>query len=276
MRYDLHLHSYYSDGALSPNDLIRRAHAEDVDVLALTDHDCVDGIAEATAVATALGMRLIPGVEVSATWQQMTIHVVGLNVRTDDPVLVRGLACLIERRQERALAIAAKLDKRKIPGAYEGVTRIARGAVIGRGHFARFLVREGIVGTMAKAFRQYLSRGAVAYVSVEWATLEEAVAWIHGAGGQAVIAHPARYELSSGKLRKLLAAFKDCGGDAIEVVCGGQPVHTNIHLAGLAREFGLLGSLGSDFHGPDQTWLAPGRLAPLPDDCIPVWRDWRP
>lgn len=252
-----------------------RAHVAGVDVLALTDHDCLDGIAEASVTAQALGMRLVPGVEISATWQQMTIHVVGLNVRVEDPALKQGLAQLVARREERARAIAAKLDKRRIHDAYDGVARIAHGAVIGRGHFARFLVREGYVGSMAKAFRQYLSRGAVAYVPVQWATLEEAVAWIRGAGGQAVIAHPARYELSSGKLRKLLAAFKECGGAAIEVVSGGQPAQTNARLGELAREFGLLGSVGSDYHDPDQTWLEPGRVAMLPDDCVPIWREWQ-
>jgi predicted metal-dependent phosphoesterase TrpH len=219
-------------------------------------------------------MALVPAVEISASWQQMTVHIVGLNVRSDDVVLRRGLDDLVARRQERARAIAAKLDKRKIPDAYDGVMNIARGRVIGRGHFARYLVREGIVADMGKAFRQYLSRGAVAYVSAQWPAMEEVVGWIHAAGGLAAVAHPARYEFSGGKRRKFLAAFKECGGDAIEVVNGGQPVHTNLHMAELAQEFGLLASVGSDYHGPDQAWLEPGKLAPLPENCVPVWRDW--
>jgi 3',5'-nucleoside bisphosphate phosphatase len=274
VRYDLHLHSYHSDGTLSPAELMARAHAAGVDVLALTDHDCLDGIADASAAAQALGMRIVPGVEISATWQQMTIHILGLDVRADDAALVQGLSQLIARRHERARKIAAKLDKRHIHDAYDGVARLVRGNVVGRGHFARFLVREGYVSTMAQAFRQYLARGAAAYVPVQWASLEEAVGWIRGAGGQAVIAHPSRYELSNGKRRKLLAAFKECGGSAIEVVCGGQAAQSSAHMAQLAREFDLLGSVGSDYHGPEQTWLEPGRLAPLPEDCSPVWRDW--
>lgn len=274
MRYDLHLHSHFSDGMLAPSALVQRARAAGVDVMALTDHDCTDGVAEAAAAAQAIGMRLVPGVEVSVTWQQMTIHVVGLGVRADDTVLSQGLERLVQQRRERARAIAQKLDKRKIHDAYDGAARLAGGVIIGRTHFARFLVREGYVTDAGQAFKQYLVRGGAAYVPVQWATLDEAVGWIRAAGGQAVIAHPARYKLTSGKLRKLLAEFRDCGGAAIEVVGCGQAAQTTSHLAGLANEFGLAASVGSDFHGPDQPWIEPGRLAPLPDGCVPVWQGW--
>jgi predicted metal-dependent phosphoesterase TrpH len=152
--------------------------------------------------------------------------------------------------------------------------QLAGGAIIGRTHFARHLVRAGVVPTTDQAFKQYLLRGGAAYVPVQWATLAEAVGWICGAGGQAVIAHPARYKLTTGKLRKLLGEFKHCGGEAIEVVCGGQSPQTNGHCAALAKEFDLLASVGSDFHGPGQSWLEPGRFARLPEIAVPVWRDW--
>lgn len=275
VRYDLHLHSHFSDGTLTPTELVARVAAAGVDVMALTDHDCTDGIAEATAaVAGTSGLRLVPGVEISVTWEQLTIHVVGLGVRVDDAVLQQGLQRLVERRRERALAIAAKLAKHNIHDAFEGASRLAGGAVIGRTHFARFLLREGLVPSKEQAFKRYLLRGGAAYVPVEWATLAEAVEWIRHAGGQAVIAHPARYKLTNGKLRKLLAEFKECGGAAIEVVCGGQAAQTNGHCGVLANEFGLMASVGSDFHSPGQGWLEPGRLAALPEKCTPVWRDW--
>ncbi|HYM48317.1 MAG TPA: PHP domain-containing protein [Burkholderiaceae bacterium] len=274
MRYDLHLHSHYSDGTLAPAALVARVAAGGVDVMALTDHDCLDGMAEVAAAADTAGIRLVAGVEISTSWQQMTIHVVGLNVALDDTTLTAGLAQLVERRRERARGIAAKLDKRRIHDAYDGAARYAGGAVIGRTHFARFLVHEGYVASTGQAFKQYLVRGGAAYVPVQWATLAEAVSWINGAGGQAVIAHPTRYKLANGKLRKLLAEFKECGGAAIEVVNGGQGAEVNAHCAKLANEFGLLASVGSDYHGPEQGWLEPGRLAPLPENCVPVWRDW--
>ncbi len=273
--YDLHVHSHYSDGTLAPAALVARAHAARVEVLALTDHDCTDGLAEATAAARAVGMQLVPGVELSATWQELTVHIVGLGIRPDDESLRRGLARLVEQRRERARKIAHKLDRRRIPDAYQGAARLAGGAILGRAHFARFLVREGYVTSIGQAFKQFLLRGGAAYVPVQWATLEEAVGWIHGAGGQAVIAHPVRYKLSNGRLRKFLAQFKACGGVGIEVVCGGQAPSTNVHCAALAREFDLLASVGSDYHGPEMPWIEPGRLAPLPEGCVPVWRHWQ-
>lgn len=274
MRYDLHLHSHYSDGTLAPSALIECAHRAGVDVLALTDHDCTDGLAEAATAARACGMQLIPGVELSTTWQQLTVHVIGLGIRADDATLQRGLAQLVERRRERAHAISDKLERRRIHDAFAGASALAGGAIIGRTHFARFLVRQGYVASMGQAFKQYLVRGGAAYVPAQWITLEQAVAWIRDAGGQAVIAHPLRYKVSNGKLRKLLAEFKACGGAAIEVVCGGQAPAATAHSAALAREFDLAASVGSDFHGPDQPWIEPGRLAPLPETCVPVWRNW--
>jgi 3',5'-nucleoside bisphosphate phosphatase len=274
VRYDLHLHSHYSDGTLTPAELVARAAAAGVDVMALTDHDCTDGMTEASAAAAAAGLRLVAGVEISVSWQQMTIHVIGLGVRTDDETLRNGLARLVAQRRERAQAIADKLAKRNIHRAFEAVSALAGGAIISRTHFAQFLVDAGIVPTKEQAFKQYLLRGGAAYVPVEWATLEEAVGWIRGAGGQAVIAHPARYKLTAGKLRKLLGEFRDCGGVAIEVVCGGQSPQINGNMAAFANEFGLLASVGSDFHGPGQHWLEPGRLPRLPEIATPVWRDW--
>jgi predicted metal-dependent phosphoesterase TrpH len=274
MRYDLHLHSHYSDGALPPAALVERVRAAGVDAMALTDHDCTDGIHEAAAAAQAAGLGFIPGVEISTTWNGMTVHIVGLRIRPDDPDLRRNLESLVETRRERARAIAEKLERRRIPGAYEGAAALAGGAVIGRTHFARFLVREGYINGLGNAFKQYLVRGGAAYVPVQWVALKDAVAWIHDAGGQAVVAHPTRYKLSNGKLRSLLADFKSAGGSGIEVVGVGQTRDTTAHCANLAREFGLLASTGSDYHGPDQAWIEPGRFAPLPESCTPIWHDW--
>lgn len=275
-RYDLHVHSRYSDGTLAPAALVARAHAAGVEVLALTDHDCTDGLVEASAAARAIGMQLVPGVEISASWEELTVHIIGLGIRPDDESLKHGLARLVVQRRERAHKIALKLERRRIADAYEGAARLAGGAILGRAHFARFLVREGYVTSMGQAFKRYLLRGGAAYVPVQWAALEEAIGWIHGAGGQAVIAHPTRYRLSNGRLRQLLARFKACGGVGIEVICGGQAPSTDVHCAALALEFGLLASVGSDYHGPEMPWIEPGRLAPLPAGCVPVWRQWKP
>jgi hypothetical protein len=273
-RHDMHTHSLRSDGTLTPSELVRRAHAAGVEVLALTDHDVTDGIAEAQAAAAGHGLRLIAGVEISVTWRSQTLHIVGLNIDPEQSEMQQGLARLREFRQWRAEEIGRRLQKKRIESAYEGAARLAKGAIISRTHFARFLVDQGYVRGPQQAFRQFLAQGKPGHVPGRWATLEEAVQWIVAAGGQAVVAHPARYKLSAGKLRQMLGEFRECGGAAIEVISGSHTPEANRHFAGIAREHGFLASAGSDYHGPEKTWMDLGRLPALPEGCIPVWRDW--
>jgi predicted metal-dependent phosphoesterase TrpH len=271
--HDLHSHSFRSDGTLAPAEVVARAHAAGVAVLALTDHDVTDGLPEAGEAAQRLGMRLVPGVEISATWDGLTVHVVGLNIDPENAELQVGLARLRAERNERAVEIGRRLAKHRLPGIYEGAARLARGSIVSRTHFARYLVSQGYCPTVAQAFKQLLSRGKPGHVPSRWASLTEAVSWINTAGGQAAIAHPARYKLSSGKLRTLLGEFRECGGAAIEVVCGSHTPDNVRHFAALAREFGFLASCGSDYHGPEAagSWGGLGRLAPLPAGLTPVW-----
>lgn len=273
--YDLHTHSLRSDGTLTPSELVRRASDAGISALALTDHDVTDGIDEARAAAGKLGIELIAGVEISVTWRSQTLHIVGLNISPDGGELQRGLACLREFRRWRAEEIGRRLQKKKIDGAYEGAARLSKGTIISRTHFARFLVEQGYVRGMQQAFKQFLSRGRPGYVPGEWAALEEAVQWIVSAGGQAVVAHPARYPLSAAKLRLMLGEFRECGGVAIEVISGSHTPEANRHFAGVAGEHGFLASAGSDYHGPEKTWMDLGRLPALPEGCIPVWHDWK-
>ena len=273
-RYDLHTHSLRSDGTLAPADLVARAHAAGVEVLALTDHDVTDGLAEAQAAADRLGITLIAGVEISVSWQGQTLHIVGLNIDVADASLQSGLARLREFRQWRAEEIGRRLAKKRIEGAYEGARRLAKGTIVSRTHFARFLTEQGYVRSPQHAFKQLLSSGKPGHVSGQWATLEEAVRWIRAGGGQAVIAHPARYKLSSGKLQRLLGEFRECGGEVIEVISGSHAPEANQHFARLATEQNFFASAGSDYHGPEKTWMDLGKLPALPQGCIPVWRDW--
>ena len=273
-RFDLHTHSLQSDGTLAPAELVTRARTAGVDVLALTDHDVTDGIAEARATAALLGMRLIAGVEISVTWQGQTVHIVGLNIDTANHALQQGLSRLREFRQWRAVEIGRRLQKKRIEGAYEGARRLAKGTIVSRTHFARFLIEQGYVRGMQQAFKQFLSSGKPGHVPGQWATLGEAVSWIRSAGGQAVVAHPARYKLSAGKLLRLFGEFRECGGEAIEVISGSHTPEANRHFARVAAEQDFLASAGSDYHGPEKTWMDLGRLPALPDGCVPVWRDW--
>ncbi len=261
---------------LTPSELVARAHGVGVRALAVTDHDVTDGVAEARTAAGGVGIQLIPGVEISVTWQRQTVHVLGLCIDPGYEPLQSGLARLREFRNWRAQEIGRRLQKKNILGAYDHARTLAHGAVVSRTHFARFLLSQGYVPTMAQAFKQYLARGRCAYVPGQWASLDAAVGWIRGTGGIAVVAHPARYQLTTGKLRRLLQEFKECGGTAIEVASGRQPVAELEHLARLAVEFELLGSVGSDFHGPEQTWLELGRLSPLAPAVTPVWTAFPP
>ncbi|HSH28942.1 MAG TPA: PHP domain-containing protein [Thiohalobacter sp.] len=272
--YDLHTHSRQSDGTLTPTALVERAAAAGVEVLALTDHDTLSGIDEARSAARAAGIRLIPGVEISMTWNRQTIHVVALNVDPAAPGLRAGLERLQEFRVWRAEEIGRQLAKAGIEDATEGARRHAQGVLISRTHFAHYLVEIGRAKDLRTVFRRFLVRNKPGHVAGQWAGLEEAVGWIRAAGGQAVIAHPARYRLTASKLRRLIGEFRDCGGEGLEVVSGSHSQQDMHNMASLARQCGLLASRGSDYHGPENAWIELGRLPALPADLTPVWQAW--
>ncbi len=274
MIYDLHSHSTASDGVLEPAELVKRAHQMGVGVLALTDHDVLDGIAEASRAAAACGLVLVPGVEISVTWRRRVIHVLGLNVDVENPVLLQGLQTLTEKRHWRTAELGRRLEKLGIAGAHEGAARLTRGRIVSRTHFARYLVEQGHVRDFKAAFKRYLGQGKKAYVNCEWASLEDAVAWIREAGGQAVIAHPARYRLGRALFAELLEAFKAAGGEGMEVVSSSHSHQENLTMATFARQFDLLASAGSDFHEPTGNWAELGGTAALPGHCVPIWHDW--
>ena len=272
--YDLHSHSTVSDGSLSPEHLVARAIDQGVDVLALTDHDGTEGITAAQAAAQGTKLSLVTGVEISVTWGSSTVHILGLKVDHKNEALQKGLEKIRDYRKERAVKIAERLEKSGISGAYEGASQYASPVMLGRVHFAKFLVDKGHAKNINDVFKRYLVRNKPGYVSGEWATLAEAVNWINGAGGQAVIAHPARYKMTATKLRRLITEFKELGGVGLEVVSGRQHPEEIKTLAKLANDFNLLASCGSDFHSPDNTWVELGRLPELPSSVNPIWKKW--
>jgi predicted metal-dependent phosphoesterase TrpH len=274
LRYDLHAHSHVSDGTLAPRDLVARAAGAGVDVLALTDHDATEGLADARRAAEEHGVDLVAGVEVSVTWESHTVHVVGLRVDPDNEALRTGLQELRERRNARAVDIAERLAAQGIGGALQGVAALVQGPIVSRTHFAHYLVAQGRAKDLRQAFKRYLGAGRPAYARGRWAELAEAVAWIRGAGGEAVIAHPARYKLGTGRLERLFGEFRDLGGSALEVVSGSHAAADSARMARFAARFGLKASAGSDYHGPEKPWVELGALAPLPAECIPIWKDW--
>ncbi|HEX5340530.1 MAG TPA: PHP domain-containing protein [Gammaproteobacteria bacterium] len=268
---DLHLHSRASDGALEPAALVALAASRGVTLLALTDHDCTNGLAEASRAATDHALRFIPGVEISTSWQNQTLHVVGLDIDADSGALQQGLARLQALRDVRAREIGRRLAKRGIQDAYEGARELAGAAEVTRTHFAQHLQARGHVRSFQEAFGRFLKRGKPGYAPVTWASLEECIGWIHAAGGHAVFAHPLRYGLTRTRLLRALVAFKEAGGDGIEVVCGRSNRDELMSAAHLATRFELAGSVGSDFHSPGNPYLQPGGLAALPEAVAPIW-----
>ena len=269
---DLHSHSRYSDGTLSPGALAERAHRNGVALWALTDHDELAGLPEAAAAARALGLGFLAGVEVSVSFAGETVHIVGLGVDPAHAPLCDGLARTRSGRLERARAMAEGLARAGLHGALAGaLAYVSNPDLVSRTHFARWLVDTGVCPDTGSVFRRYLTQGKPGYVPHQWARLGEAVGWIRGAGGMAVIAHPGRYNFSVNAEYALFSEFKQHGGHAVEVLTSSHGTADQLKYAGMAREFGLLASRGSDFHDPDESRLDLGELPDLPGQLDPVW-----
>jgi len=263
-----------SDGALAPAEVVRRAAARGVEILALTDHDVLDGLEEARDAAREVGIRFIDGVEISVSWRGKTVHIVGLNVSGGLGELGVAVAGVRGGGLERARQMSLDLERAGVAGALEGALRHAENpAMVGRTHFARFLVEAGVVEDVKGAFHRYLVPGKPGYVPFEWARLEDAVKWITAAGGQAVLAHPGRYGLSGGALGELVVQFKQAGGEGVEVVTGSHSPDQYALFGALARTHELAASRGSDFHGPGEGGEF-GSLPPLDPRLKPIWHNW--
>ena len=270
---DLHCHSIVSDGTLAPAELAERAHAQGVDLWALTDHDELSGLTEAGLAAHALGMRFVPGVEISVSFASQTVHIVALGVEPDNTELLQGLQHIRMGRDQRAKDMAHDLERHLgLPDVYAGALRYAGNpALLSRTHFARYLVEQGVCRQTHEVFTRFLTPGKPGYVDHAWARMEEALGWIAAAKGVAVIAHPGRYRFSATEEWALLEQFKSLGGQAIEVVTGSHTNSQHRKYANLALEFGFYASRGSDFHSPGESVCDLGRLPPLPADLAPVW-----
>lgn len=275
MLIDLHSHTKASDGQLTPKELVVRAANRQVDILAITDHDTVDGLAEAqqTIIEHKLKLTLINGIEITTDWLNHEIHVVGVNIDPAHPELSELIKVQKEKRENRAIEMGLRLAKAKIPGVYEGAKALAGDGAITRAHFARYLVEIGVAATFQKVFDKYLSRGNTGYVPHNWVDLACAIKVIHQAGGQAILAHPNHYGLSNKWMRRLLTEFKQFNGDAMEVAMGQQSPQMRLQLAIWSNEYKLLASQGSDFHFVGR-WRDLGRGLHLPETAKPVWADW--
>jgi len=275
LNIDLHCHSTASDGLLKPEELVARAAANGVEILALTDHDGVSGLAEARTKAESQGVRFVDGVEISVTWEGSTVHIVGLQIDPEDPVLRSGLESIREGRATRAEKMGEALAAAGVPDSFAGAKTYAENpSLISRSHFARHLVKTGLAPDVKSVFQRYLVKGKPGFVAHRWASLGDAVSWIRASGGIAVVAHPGRYNFSKPELHAFLAEFRDYGGAGIEVVTGSHSPEQYFEFARIAREFGFTASRGSDYHGKGESRADLGALPQLPDDLKPVWHDW--
>lgn len=268
---DLHSHSTASDGTLSPTQLVQQAAEAGVSALALTDHDCTTGVLEATQAAHEQGIKLVPGIELSVMWSKRTLHIVGLNIDIEHAGLNTALAGAVAFRLRRGREIGEKLEKAGISAAFEGACVVAGSSLISRSHFAHFLVAQGYAKDIRQVFRRYMVKGKPGYVAGEWMGLEQGIDLIHQAGGVAILAHPARYNLSRSKLRGLFKELKLLGVDGIEVVSGSQSQDENKTMAQHALDFDFPASQGSDYHGPEKPWVQLGKLPTMHYRCKPIW-----
>ena len=273
-KIDLHCHSTISDGLLSPADLVSHAAANGLKVLALTDHDDVSGLAAARLTAAKHDIHFVNGVEISVTWKKRTLHIVGLKFDADNAALKTALNKVRHTRDMRAQEMAAGLAKAGINGAYEGAKAIAKQSILTRSHFAQFLAQARHAKDVKSVFKKFLVKGKPGFVDSNWMDLESAVQLITGAGGQAVIAHPGRYDLGTVNMHLLMHEFRMLGGSAIEVVTGSHQPPQYQQFAKIAHKFSLKASLGSDYHGAGLSFMGMGQVPELPAGCVPVWDDW--
>lgn len=271
---DLHCHSTISDGLLTPQEIVALAAKSGIKVMALTDHDDITGLHIARNAAIDNGIHFVNGVEISVTWKKRTLHIVGLKFDAENEVLKNALAGVRIGRDERALQMAEGLVKAGIAGAYEGAKEIAKQSILTRSHFAQFLVKNGYAKDVKSVFKNFLVKGKPGFVDYKWMDLESAVSLITNAGGQAVIAHPGRYDLGTINMMLLMQEFRSYGGAAIEVVTGSHNPPQYQQFAKIAHRFSLKASLGSDYHGPGLSYMAMGCMPDLPVGCEPIWGDW--
>jgi hypothetical protein len=276
MKIDLHSHTNYSDGHLSPKELIDRAHNMQVNVLAITDHDTVDGIQEAMDYQSKQkrSMQILSGVEISTSWHNFDIHILGLNVDHNNAQFLSRLEQQSQERDRRAQQMSDKLAKVGIENVFEQAKILAGKGQITRAHFARVLVERRVVKDFDAVFKKYLGKGKKAHVKPQWVVIEEAIKWIQDAGGKAVLAHPGHYDMTSKWLKRLVAEFANAGGDGMEVVHSHLTPERKKLLADMATEHNLQASSGSDFHYPNR-WTELGKNLSLPAQLVPIWHDWQ-
>lgn len=273
MKIDLHTHTTASDGSLSPLSLLDRAESRGITHIAITDHDTIDGLFELQDFSKKKdsAVKVVPGIELTATILHRSYHILGLWIDIDNLSFQDFLKNQKKIRQERAIKISNILERYGIKDAFEGAKRIASNSVVGRPHFAQFLVENGYCDKLRHAYTRWLGNGKVADVKVNWPSIDSVIDIIHEANGVAVFAHPHKYGLTKTKIKDILSIFKNLGGDGIELINGRQDKKITDYLLRLSHKFDMACSVGSDFHSPQQTWSDLGSDLDLPSSAKPIW-----
>lgn len=275
LNVDLHMHSSASDGTLSPAELVARGKANGLQLMALTDHDTLDGLAEAEEAARDCGLPFINGVEISVSWGGITLHLVGLRFDRSRALISNALDEMQRSRTERAHRMDAQMVAHGLPSVFdEALSYAGNPKLIGRTHFARALVARGVCAHMQEVFDRFITPGKPGYVSHDWASLSDAMGWIRDAGGEPVMAHPGRYKLNATAHWALMQEFMTLGGRTVEVSTGSHNQDDTRRYQRLSVDLGLMASRGSDFHSPTESRCDVGRAPPLPDGTAPVWSEW--
>lgn len=274
MTIDLHNHSYYSDGILSPSEVVRLAKKSGCNVFALTDHDTTNGLDEAQQEANNQQIKLIHGVEISTMWSNMTLHIIGLNIDKDNPTLQAGLSQHQDFRKIRAEKMARSLGGAGVVGAMGKTQALAKTDMLTRTHFAQMLIQEGVCKDMKSVFRRFLTGKKPGSVSGKWAQFDKVIKWIHNAGGVAVLAHPLRYRMTRTKVQRMLSHLSNAGLDGVEVVTAHSTDEEITLMSKWADEYDLLYSRGSDYHGWSNQKIKIGYLKDFPNPDRALWREW--
>ncbi|MCD8100624.1 MAG: PHP domain-containing protein [Oscillospiraceae bacterium] len=248
-RIDLHVHTTASDGTLTPAAVTARAHSLGLAAIAITDHDTVEGVAEAVRAGKELGVEVVPGIELSCYYQGREVHVLGYFIDIASASLAETIRAVTENRKARNHIIAERMAADGLPVSIDELKRRFPHTVIGRPHFAEVLVEHGLADSVSDAFARYLNRGRPYFEPQKRMNMDEAAAAINAAGGLAVLAHPYQYRYSEAEMRRLFADFKSCGGTGIECFYSGYDAEKSAFLTSAAAELGMCVTGGSDFHG---------------------------
>ncbi|PIE64636.1 MAG: phosphoesterase [Desulfobacterales bacterium] len=246
---DLHLHSTCSDGTLTPAELVAMAGRKGLKAISITDHDCVAGVGDAFEAGRDAGVAIVSGLELSVVHRHVSLHLLGYGFDWKNQELAEKLTRLQHSRDKRNREILARLEAYDISISYEELATLSGGGQTGRPHIARLLVEKGVVGSMNQAFTDYLKKDGPAYVRRFAYSAEEAISVIHRAGGVAVLAHPVQLDRSLETLPQLVAELTSAGLDGIETYYPTQKGKIRKKLRQIAREFELLETGGSDYHG---------------------------